>query len=296
MWNAFVPFCAERGLDLQSLDEDHLRAFLAIRSVGSNPEMPAASGSAGLSPRYARRFLTLIDWIASHRAADEQGQSHPAVRRLLDRPEYKYANAGHKNPPPEYLNDAQSAQLIAFVTQRPDPKMPPVALAWKEVRDRTAVALMLGAGLTPGDVRALRLSGVSIEGGSEAGVPWKLALPGNGNFPARETPLAAWAGHQLAYWLVVRREHEIGGSFVFPSTRNGKQWSDTRSFLNCREVLSIAGISSDAGGLFKLRHSFALRQLSAGKSEAEVARWLGLLDVNGMARYRRLLTSPIDVA
>lgn len=295
MWNAFAPFCAGRGIDLPELEIDDLQAFLATRKVADSMTR-AASGRADLSPRYARRFLTLIDWVTSYHASEEGISPNPAVRKLLERPEYKYANAAEKNPVPEYLTDVQSKQLIAYVTQPSDRRSESASLTWKEVRDRTAVALMLGAGLTPGDVRALQLSGVFIDGGRNAGVPWKLALPGNGNFPARETPLADWAGRQLAYWLAVRTEQAIGGNFILPSTRDGKQWSDTRCFLSCRDVLSAAGISSDSGGLFKLRHTFALRQLACGKSETEVARWLGLLDVNGMIRYRRILTSPIDVA
>lgn len=295
MWNAFAPYCAERGLDLPELEVDDLQTFLVMRRDAYSTTR-ATSKRADLSPRYARRFLTLIDWVTSYRASEEGIPPNPAVRKLLEQPEYKYANAADKNPVPEYLTDVQSKRLIAYVTQPSDRRVEPTTLTWKEVRDRTAVALMLGAGLTPGDVRTLQLSGVLIEGGRKAGVPWKLALPGNGNFPARDTPLADWAGCLLAYWLAMRTEQAIGGNFVFPSTRNGKQWSDTRCFLSCRDVLSAAGISSDAGGLFKLRHTFALRQLSHGKSETEVARLLGLLDINGMARYRRILTAPIDVA
>jgi len=221
--------------------------------------------------------------------------TNPAARNLLEKPEYKYANAAHKNPAPEYLSDVQSKHLIAYITQLPDRRAASDPLPWKEVRDRVAVSMMLGGGLTPGDVRALQLSGVLTEGGRKTGVPWKLALPSNGNFPARETPLADWAGRQLAYWLAVRSEQGIGGDFVFPSTRDGKQWSDSRCFLSCRDVLTAAGISHDSGGVFKLRHTFALRQLSHGKSAEDVAKWLGLLDSNGMLRYRRILTSPVDV-
>ncbi|RZI40335.1 integrase [Herbaspirillum sp. HC18] len=296
MWHAFAPYCAERGLNLHALAEEDLQIFLTTRGTSAaGPHMRATGKQADLTPRYARRFLSLIDWVTSHQAKEEGVTANPAARTLLQRAEYKYANAAEKDPAPEYLSDVQSKRLIAYVTQLPGRHAASEPLTWKAVRDRTAVAMMLGAGLTPGDVRAVQLPGVLVVGGRKAGVPWALALPGNGNFPARETPLASWAGRQLAYWLAVRTEQNIGGTFVFPSTRDGKQWSDTRCFLSCREVLAAAGIASDAGGLFKLRHTFALRQLSHGKSEADVAKWLGLLDSNGMLRYRRILTSPIDV-
>jgi site-specific recombinase XerD len=154
---------------------------------------------------------------------------------------------------------------------------------------------MLGAGLTPGDVRAMTLDGITVDGGRKAGVPWKLALPGNGNAPARETPVAEWAGRQLALWMSIRTTQRIQGNLVFPSTLAGKPWSHTGCYECCKAVLAGAGMEGDSGGVFKLRHTFALRQLSKGKSEVEVARWLGLLDMSSMARYRRVMPRPVDI-
>lgn len=296
MWHAFASFCAQRRITLHGLGEEDLQVFLLTRGTNANrPHMRATSKQADLTPRYARRFLCLIDWVSSYQANQDGVLTNPAAKLLLERPEYKFANAADKDPAPEYLSDLQSKRLIAYVTQLPERRTAAEPLTWKEVRNRTAVAMMLGAGLTPGDVRTLQLCGVLTEGGRKAGVPWKLALPGNGNFPARETPLAGWAGSLLADWLAIRAEQQIAGDLVFPSTKDGKQWSDTRCFLSCRQVLAAAGIPNHAGGVFKLRHTFALRQLSRGKSETDVARWLGLLDCNGMARYRRILISPVDV-
>lgn len=296
MWQAFVPFCATKGVRLADVDVEDLELFLSTRGAAASAgSTRATSRNAELTARYARRFLTLIDWITQHQAKHDGTAVNRAARDLLERPEYKYANAADKNPPPEYLTEAEAKRLIAFITQLPNNHTLIAPLSWKEVRDRTAVALMLGAGLTPGDVRALQLTGVKIEGGRQKGVPWGLSLPENGNFPARDTPLAGWAGRQLKYWLDVRGEQKLGGNYVFPSTRDGKQWSETRCFEGCRAVLADAGITTTAGGLFKLRHSFALRQLQRGKTEVEVARWLGLLDINGMQKYRRVLSTPVDV-
>lgn len=214
---------------------------------------------------------------------------------MLKRPEFKYANAEDKDPAPQYLAAAQARRLIAHVTEiRPD-SVANVPLTWKEVRDRTAVAVMLGAGLAPGDVRALRLAGVKSTGGRLSRMPWKLALPGNANIDARETPIAPWAGQQLAFWLAIRAKVAIPGEAVFPSTAGGRDWSHTRCFEACRHVLSAAGLEADAHGLFQLRHTFALRQISKGKSEQEVAAWLGLKNIKHMERYSRILMDPVEV-
>jgi site-specific recombinase XerD len=295
MWHAFAKFCAERNLLLGDVTVSDLETFLAIRGTGPDPAQPRQTTRGGyLSARYANRYLVLIQRVTQFQARADGEEANRAAALLRERPEYRYAEAADKDPPPEYLDEMQARVLIAYLTRAPQPGSTE-KMTWKTVRDRTAVALMLGAGLAPGDVRSLKLDGVIVTGGRKAGVPWKLAVEGNGNSPARETPIADWAGRQLALWLRVRTQQGIPGNYVFPSTMNGTQWSHTRCFEASRDVLEAAKLGKDAGGLFKLRHTFALRQLRKGKSEEDVARWLGFLDVNSMTRYRRIVTSYQDL-
>lgn len=103
------------------------------------------------------------------------------------------------------------------------------------LRNRTAVALQLGAGLTPGDIRAATVDGVVCQdtsGASRAGLPWKVRLPTHGSAQAREAPLAPW----------------------------GK----VAQYSAAKAVLAAAGAPDGDGGSFKLRHTFALRQLRRG--------------------------------
>lgn len=295
MWQAFAKFCAERSLHLRDMTVSDLETFLTVRGTGPDPGQPRQTTRGGyLSERYANRYLVLVQKVTQFQARLDGEESNRAAALLRERPEYRYAEAADKDPPPEYLDEMQARVLIAYLTRAPQPDSNE-KMTWKTVRDRTAVALMLGAGLAPGDVRSLKLEGVITTGGRRAGVPWKLALEGNGNSPARETPVADWAGRQLALWLRIRAQQGIPGEYLFPSTMNGTQWSHTRCFEASRDVLEAAKLGKDAGGLFKLRHTFALRQLRKGKSEEDVARWLGLLDVNSMTRYRRIVLSYQDV-
>ncbi|WP_158597976.1 tyrosine-type recombinase/integrase [Noviherbaspirillum saxi] len=297
MWHAFAAYCAQRKLDVTTIEAADIQTFLMLRESGRASAKPRVCiKGSDLSPRYAWRLLTLIDRITRFHAEREGVAPNRAATELLQRSEYRYANASHRDPLPEFCTDAQAKRLIAYLTEIRHAESPQGPMSWKEVRDRTAVGLMLGAGLTPGDVRAMTLEGIAIEGGRRAGLPWKLALPGNGNAPARETPVAEWAGRRLAVWLSVRENHHIKGELVFPSTLGGKTWSHTGCYESCKTVLEGAGLGNDSGGVFKLRHTFALRQLAKGRTEAEVARWLGLLDLSSMARYRRVMPRPIDVA
>ena len=295
MWHAFAKFCADRNLLLRDLTVSDLETFLTIRGTGPDPAQPRqTTRGAYLSERYANRYLVLVERVTRFQAHVDGEDSNRAVALLRERPEYRYAEAADKDPPPEYLDEMQARILIAYLTRAPQPESNE-KMTWKTVRDRTAVALMLGAGLAPGDVRSLQMQGVITTGGRRAGVPWKLAVEGNGNSPARETPIADWAGRQLAFWLRIRAQQGMPGDYVFPSTMNGTQWSHTRCFEASRDVIEAATLGKGAGGLFKLRHTFALRQLRKGKSEEDVARWLGLLDVNSMTRYRRIVLSYQDV-
>lgn len=299
MWQAFTVFCIGRDLAFGRATIADLESFLATRASAKNAAGQAAVPlgavvSSSLNPRYARRFLTLIDKVFRHQARLDDLPPNIAAYELLQRPDFRYAESSDKDPLPDYLDERNAKLLISFVTKASGAE-PDSAVPWKTIRDRTAVAVMLGAGLAPGDVRFLKLDGVIVVGGKEEGIPWKLSVPGNGNAPARETPIAKWAAYQLASWLHLRNRQQIQGDFVFPSTLSGKQWSHTRCYESCSAVLAEAGVAENAGGLFKLRHTFALRQLAKGSSETEVARWLGLLDVNGMARYRRILRGETDV-
>lgn len=297
MWHAFAAYCASRHMALDDIRTGDIQAFLSARTAtGPGDFQRLAIKGEELSPRYVWRMLTLIDRVLQFHARREGVIPNQAAHELLRRPEYRYANATHKDPLPEYYGEEQAEQLIDYLTQGGSNDPAAGRISWKELRDRTAVSLMLGGGLAPGDVRALTLNGVWTEDTRDNSPPWKLVLPGNGNSPARETPLAAWAGRQLAHWLLVRGEQNIVGHLVFPSTLGGKPWSHTACYEACKAVLAGAGMGSDSGGVFKLRHTFALRQLANGKSEAEVAQWLGLLDLNSMARYRRIVLRQVDVA
>lgn len=297
MWHAFAAFCAARGLEIADVRSEDIEDFFTLRGNGHGREqLPGSAKLNELSLRYCWRLLTLIDRVSRFHAQREGTLPNTAAYELLQRPAYRYANASHSDPLPEYYSQAQAKRLIAFLTEVCANDAAGGPMSWKETRDRTAIALMLGGGLAPGDIRAFTLSGVISEGGNPTEIPWKLALPGNGNSPARETPLAQWAGRQLAFWLSVRKRQGIAGDLVFPSTLGGKPWSHTACYEACKATLASAGMAKPSGGVFQLRHTFALRQLAKGKTEQEVAQWLGFVDINGMARYRRIVQNPVDLA
>ncbi|MDP9606542.1 site-specific integrase [Variovorax sp. NFACC27] len=294
MWEAFAAWCLGQSpvVTLSSLDLADLQAFQSAR-------FGRKSSDLSLTPRYALRLMRLIDRVLRHHASRTEAVANPAAADwIAANPEIRYADAAHADPLPEYLSVSEARQLIAFLSSaRPRPgksRDAQAPLTWQEVRNRASVGLQLGAGLTPGDVRALTLDSPVSQGSRVRERPWKLQVPGNGNSPARETPVAPWAAELLQHWLVVRTEAGIAGTFLFPSTRTGKQWQKPSQYECAKRVLEEAGADSREGGSFRLRHTFALRQLRRGTSPQQVAGWLGI-EPSKMKRYERVLPGVIEV-
>lgn len=297
MWGGFTAWCRGQApaVTLTDLTVEDLQAFQAAR-------LGKKSADLSLSPRHALRLLRLIDRVLCHRAAQlGEPPNTAAADCIAAQPEVRFAEASDADPLPEFLSVAEARGLITFLSQaRPRPGATSAdrdvhaTLSWQAVRNRTSVALQLGGGLTPADVRALTLASPRTPGGRVRDRPWKLSVPGNGNSPGRETPIAPWAGELLHHWLQVRTAAAIPGPHLFPSTRTGKPWSKNAQYLAAKTVLEEAGVDSGDGGSYRLRHTFVLRQLRRGTSSEQVARWLGI-EPEAMGRYGRLVTGPEDV-
>lgn len=302
MWEALAVWAVAQGIALSRLQAADLDAYLQSRS----------GAAESLTPRYAWRLLALVDRVLASHARQRQRSRSSAVPTLLDtHADIRHANAVQRDDLPAYLLPAEAGRLVAHLSAlRPrrggaGKGAPP---PWQEVRNRASVALMLGAGLAPGEVRALRCSDVLLDAGPSVappagtpGLPWKLHVPSDGLTPERETPLAPWAAQVLRHWLHVRAAAGVTGAVLFPSTRQGgKVWSKVSHYQATAAVLAAAGIDnageggpgSPSGGSYRLRHTFALRQLRRGTAEAELEQWLGVSDPSVMARYRRILLRP----
>ena len=324
MWGALAAWCVDRGLHLDRLQEDHFNAYLQSRG-----------GIDALTPRHAWRLLTLANAVLAQRADQAALPRNTAAHHLLmARTDWRYANAADKTPLPEHLDTAAARRLVTWLLQ---PSSDPLASAapaqaWQPLRNRAAVALQLGAGLTPGDIRAATIDGVlsrtqpnptagsmvaelahgsagdggdgdgrdneqgNMSGATDvADLPWLIRLPAHGATLAREAPIAPWAGGLLQMWLKTRCAIGIGGPILFPSTRSGRCWGKVSQYGTAKAVLAAAGLPDSEGGSFRLRHTFALRQLRRGTPPEQVAQWLGLSDSTALARYQRLLADPVEL-
>lgn len=283
MWQALVAWSTAQSppLRLADLRPQALSTYLASRTG-----LVLADGL--LTPRYQARLLGLVQRVQTHRTWRRQqtGLSASPLLSPAQRAE-TVAGVSQAAEPPLHLSPTEDLQLQRLLCQGS------VAAdeRWQTGRDRCAVALQLGAGLGPGELRLLRLADVVSDGGPVPGQPWQLRVAASGSAPAHVSPLAAWAGALLARWLQQRQAQGLGGDWLFPATRSGKPWGKVAQYEAARRVLADAGLNADGGGSFRLRHTFAMRQLRHGHDEAWVARWLGVVDPEVMARYRRALAA-----
>jgi site-specific recombinase XerD len=286
MWTAFETWCNQNRIELSALTAKELNAYLLSRE-GSVP-------ASELTPRYAWRLVALVDGVLNH-AASVQGRArnHAASDLLESNPGLKHANSESKDPLPEILSDSEDRTLVSFLSAM-KPREPHPGTRWQDIRNRTAVAIQRGAGLTPLEIRMLKMSSVFVDRDPTKG-PWKVRAPATGSIQAHDAPVAKWARPLLIHWLQVRSELGISGDWLLPSTKSGKQWGKTAQFDAVAEVLEAAGLVGLKGGSYRLRHTFAVRQLSRPETtETEVAGWMGI-DVREIQRYRGVLMAPVDV-
>ena len=118
--------------------------------------------------------------------------------------------------------------------------------------------------------------------------------------PEREAPIIKWAGRVLGVLATGAQGTGAGRRLPVSRDASGKQWGKVTHYDAVKSVLEAFGIDKSLveGGAYRLRHTFALRQLRRGKSPDVVAKWLGVVEMRVMDRYptRRLLSERPDEA
>lgn len=257
-------------------------------------EDQAVEGGQKLSIRYQARVASLIERVMNHHAEATQAEvvGEPAVRVLM-RKNPELANAlkreTREEPAMDLLSEEEHERVKRYLVQRgQDDLEPDAVIKWSDVRDRTSMALQLGGGLSPSDVRELTMGKGTL---TRSGL---LFVPKNGKLFQRYTAVDRWAAELLEAWVQALRERGTpsGVDFVFPGESNQKvgstgrpgQWSKAGQHKQTTKVLTSLGVQ---GSSFKLRHTWAMAKLREGVSEEDVAKYLGV-KVGGevMKRYR----------
>ncbi len=309
IWGAFSTWCVSQRLELQQLRPSDLQRYIEHRATILKPRRGSRTTSPGFSPRYAWRLLTLIDHVLQHHAAAHELTPNTCAQQLLStKEEWRYANTPPFDKLPAYLEFDQSEAFICWLkahmpvcpssTDAPGADSEPHKATshgrqtWVQARNRTSVALQLGSGLTPGEIRNLQLEDVLAC--PTTGAPLKLHLRALGTSTARQVPLAPWSVPLLQNWLDVRQACRITATVLFPGARGTTAWSKVSQFEAAQATLIEAGIPEHTlrGGSFMLRHTFALRQVHAGIDIQRLASWLGIVDLKRLRPYGHISYGP----
>lgn len=292
MWALYEQFCIGYDLLPHEVDEASLETFLAGRrsrlSARRAPRSRLARPEAG-STHYAYRLLRLIAKVLALHAAQTGERVSDAPARMLEREPYKSINAPEHVALPPVLRDDEVAALVNLCSLPLGEAVPGAPLAWFDVRDNTAVLLLLGAGLSPGELRALRMGDVELD----RGLPMRLVIAGSVDGAAREVLLEPPLRHALHYWLACRRGLRIGETIaagledgpLLVATVSGRPWSESGMLKALRKVFERAGIRRVPATGYVLRHTFVLRSLKVRRRDPrEVAQQIGVLDHEKLVR------------
>ena len=272
----------------RALGTRHVRAL----HMGEG-DLAAALQSVGGTPRYRKRLLSLLDAVLTAHGVKPEGS---AARALLRTDEYRLADSREHERLPTILNAFQQQALLAKLSARMKEG------SWKAQRDAAIAAVIFGGGVKPGEALTLQWSQVVCADLDSVGGlrPFKLSLDGRATTGGREAPLAAWSARVLADWMLTYRALGFHGDAVFPGTRHGGAAVGKHAFYRSfRALLESLDIHVGTFGSHVLRHTFAVRQLAAHKDDArrvvEVRDWMGLVRIESMQPYRRIVDERVIV-
>lgn len=289
MWGKFVRFCVDVGASAALANEGLLRAFLQALEhermeagqlrAGTQAARSRDSGGCG---RQARRYLSLVARVQAHLVRlGLRSENHAQLLLQTLEPE-------PDRPLPSALRPGTDQRL-----RRELDHVSAAAGQWRAARDRAIVELLVGSGLTSRQLRSLRDDPRHLD--LDESPAWVLPVPARRGQPRpARVPLSRDATAALQQWLELRRGR-IPGDVLFPSTLAGDEMSAAALYRAVAEAMRLAQDDPEAPaaahlGPRTLRHTFATRQLRAGRSLALVRDWLGHRSTHATAVYQALVT------
>lgn len=157
-----------------------------------------------------------------------------------------------------------------------------------DLRSRTIVAVLAGAGLRPGELRALRWSDATGAIVVTRAVSTDVIGPTKTN-SKRQVELRPAVSRALMEWDLGSGRRSLGHDLVFPG-RNGKVWTDQGWRMWQRRVFGPAAARAGLAGVvpYDLRHTFASTLIAEGRDIYWTARQLGHSPTMTLSTYGHL--------
>jgi integrase len=160
---------------------------------------------------------------------------------------------------------------------------------WKNQRDLVALALMWGAGLSPGECVALTTQDLHME--ADGKTVRSIAVGDHANRLPREVRLNAFSCDVVSNWL---RLHPVlfpeGTTALFPRQASGREPIGYHTLLAAwKKFKSEEGLGRNTKGLMSLRNAFALRQMEGRINTTHIADAMGLSGPASVERFSQKL-------
>ena len=273
MWGKFVQHCP---VSVAAVDVGAIESFLqglqgrVRKGYIKSGILPDPTGSR-------RRYLYLLSMVFAHLCDIGLRSDNPAEGLLheLDR-----VHRALPKPLPVALSKEDEVKLDDVVKDWPSQN-------WRGLRDRALLALLIGSGVKVGEVRGLRIVDLHLD----ADPPY---LHVTGGRVERLAPLAERSVAHVRSWLKKRQAMAFVGEMLFPGDDN--DWlADSTVYRIVRDAIKKADLSPVHTGPSVLRHTFATRQLRAGRTLPTVSGWLGHKMESSTAVYRLMVVDPNGV-
>lgn len=258
MFERFVRFLIHHHTTLATFGDDHLNAFF------DDVENRCAPGTTT-----RLRYIKLVDRLCRHLVDIGLREINPALAFLNE-------VWPDDEPEPLFLDVAADAALQDYV-------QPQATDESRMMRNRAAVALLLGTGITASEFRLTTAADLTLEG-----IRPQVRVPKRGArlehvvaLPAFSLPaLLAWQRH---YGML---EHEL--VFASPRARD-RPVNDVLLGEIVRDALNSIGFVAPDMSPRVIRNTFVRRHLLAGRTNEEVTELIGLASQRTAVRIRATL-------
>lgn len=290
MWGKFVRFCMQHSASAALANEGVIDQFLELLAVerlqlvaklsGSQAAKSRDSGGIG---RQARRYLFILSRVQKHLKSLNVRTDNPA-QILLDRYEVE-----PERPAPAALRKDSDDKLRSKVKKLRSAS----DNDWRALRDYAIVDLVVGSGLTSLQIRSLQIGPDHLRLKEEP--PVVCPVPARrGHAKPYPVPLSREAAASLREWLDRRAESRIAGDVLFPSNAMGDPLSAAALYRAVAQVIKDhpENKTDDAAahlGPRTLRHTYAARQLRAGRPLRILKDWLGHRNISSTAVYKKIV-------
>ncbi len=218
-----------------------------------------------------QRYLKLMDRLSRHLALRGLRKDNPAAK-LLPREHWPEVE-----PTPVYLSAEDDARLQA-VYQAPHPE------SFKELRNATIVALLLGTGITVAELSALATHDLDV---SDARV--SVLIKKRGPRIARRVPVDAFAVEIVRLYANARSALLCPADLLFVATASGKPMKAGTLGQCVQFALRVIGTAAADESPRLLRNTYCRRHLIEGKTNEQISSLMGLSSHRTVTRLRETL-------